>query len=81
MQTSPFRTELLTLAIAAVAAGPSARESRTQGLENSSFSFLLANVQGFLSKSADLAFFVENRGCPEIVGFTETFLDSRSLPS
>ena len=44
------------VAIAAVAASPSACESRTQGLENSSFSFLLANVQGFVSKSADLVF-------------------------
>ena len=58
------------VAIAAVAASPSACESRTQGLENSSFSFLLANVQGFVSKSADLTLFEENQGCPEIVGFT-----------
>ena len=44
-------------AIAIVAASPSACESRSKGLDNSSFSFLLANVQGFVSKSADLAFF------------------------
>ena len=50
------------VAIAAVAAILNACESRTQGLENSSVSFLLANVQGFVSKSADLACVVENRG-------------------
>ena len=57
------------------AARPSACESRTQGLESSSFSFLHANVQSFVSKSADLVFFVEQQGFPEIVGFTETFLN------
>ena len=39
------------------------------------FVFLHANVQGFVSKSADLAFFVEQQGFPEIVGFTKTFFD------
>ena len=68
------------VAIAAVAVSPRACESLTNGFENNSFSFLLANVQGFVSKSADLAFFVENRGCPEIVGFTVTFLD-KSKPA
>ena len=38
------------------AARPSACESRTQGLESRSVSFLHANVHGFVSKSADLAF-------------------------
>ena len=51
-----------------------------EGIGYSSCSFLFADVQGFVSKSADLAFFVKNRGCPEIVGFTDTFLD-KSKPA
>ena len=36
-------------------------------------------MQGFVSKSADLVFVIAQQGFPEIVGFTETFLDkSRS---
>ena len=49
---------LVDVAPSCFAARPSACESRTQGLESSSVSFLHANVQGFVSKSADLAFFI-----------------------
>ncbi len=59
---------------------PSACEPRTEGLDSCSVSFLHANVQGFLSKSAEIAFLVESNGFPEIIGFTETFLD-KSKPS
>ena len=57
------------------AAKSGACESRTEGLESNSVCFLHANVQDFVSKSADLYLFVDQQGFPEIVGFTETFLD------
>ncbi len=56
-------------------ASPSACEPCTEGLDASSFSFLLANVQGFTSKSAEIAFLIESKGFPSLVAFTETFLD------
>ncbi len=41
----------------------------------SGFTFLLANVQGFVSKTVELAFLVERANYPTYIGFTETFLD------
>ena len=60
------------------AARPSARKSRTEGLESSSCSFLHTILQGAFSKSADLAFFMEQQGFPKIVCFTATFLDRQA---
>lgn len=51
------------------------REQCSVGPVNSSFSFLHANVQGIFSKSAKVARMVERCGKPEVVGFTDTFLD------
>ena len=56
-------------------ASPTAREPRPQGLDACSFTFLHANTQGIFSKSADVAHLVERSNFPQIVGFTETFLD------
>ncbi len=56
-------------------ASPAAREPCHMGLDSCSFTFLLANVQGFSSKSAEVAHLVERCGFPSVVGFTETFLD------
>ena len=38
------------------------------------FTFLLANIQGFVSKTAELAYLVERAFFPTYVAFTETFL-------
>ncbi len=56
-------------------ASPTAREPRPQGLDACSFAFLHANTQGMFSKSAEVADLVERCNRPQIVGFTETFLD------
>ena len=56
-------------------ASPAAREPRHLGLDACSFTFLLANVQGIFSKSAEVAHLVDRCNHPQIVGFTETFLD------
>ena len=62
-------------------ASSGAREPCLKELDASSLSFLLANVQGFVSKSAELAHLVERCDFPSIVGFTETFLDPSKTPS
>ena len=51
------------------------RQPRPKELDACSFTFLHANVQGFSSKSAEIAHLVERAGFPSVVGFTETFLD------
>ena len=57
------------------------RQPRPKELDVSCLSFLLANVQGLISKSAEVAHLVELCGFPSIVGFTETFLDPSKKPS
>ncbi len=56
-------------------ASSGAREPCSKELDASSLTFLHANVQGIFSKSADVAYLVERCNFPQIVGFTETFLD------
>ena len=56
-------------------AGPEMRETHLKGSDACSFTFLHANVQGLISKSAEVSFMVEACGFPSIVCFTETFLD------
>ena len=51
------------------------REPTSLSVAPSGFTFLLANVQGFVSKTAELAFLVERSNFPTYVAFTETFLD------
>ena len=51
------------------------REPLIEGPESSGFTFLHANVQGFASKSAEIAHLIERCNFPDVVGFTESFLE------
>ena len=45
------------------------------GLVPDSFTFLHANVQGFMSKTAEISRLIERSNYPTFIGFTETFLE------
>ena len=57
------------------------RESTSSGVVPSGFTFLLANIQGFMSKTAELAYLVERSNFPTYIAFTETFLDKAKSPN
>ncbi len=58
-----------------LSASSGVREPRSKELGACSLTFLHANVQGFTSKSAEIAHMIEQQGYPSFVGFTESFLD------
>ena len=56
------------------------REPTSISVVPSGFTFLLANIRGFVSKTADLEYLVERSNYPTYIGFTETFLDKAKVP-